>query len=185
MKSLAERILALAPSCGPVRLVAVDGPAGSGKTTYAGALARALGSAQVVHSDDFPVPWQEGPGAWFHAVQAQVLEPLSRGMPGSFDRYDWVNDTYAERVTVPAAPVLVLEGVGTARRSIAHLLAFTIWVEAPQAVRFARVLERDGAGLEPQWRSWFVAEDVWFAADATRERADLIVNTVDRHPHYL
>ncbi|TMR99992.1 hypothetical protein EJK15_04290 [Nonomuraea basaltis] len=32
MSSLADRIRSLRPSCGPVRLVAVDGPAGAGKT---------------------------------------------------------------------------------------------------------------------------------------------------------
>lgn len=177
MESLVARIAALPPSCGPVRLVAVDGPAGSGKTTYASRLAAALGGVQVVHSDDFPVPWEEGPGAWFHALESQVLEPLSRGDAGSFVRYDWVSGRFRERVTVPVAPVLVVEGVGTARRSAAHLLAFTVWVEAPASVRLRRVLERDGAALEPQWLRWFAAEEAWFAADATRARADLVVSS--------
>lgn len=172
----ARRIRALAPSCGPVRLIAVDGPAGAGKTTYARALAAAL-DCQVVHSDDFPVPWHEGPGPWFTALREQVLAPLSQGRPGAFRRYDWVRGTYAERVTVPVAPVLLVEGVGTARRDAAHLLAYTIWVEAPEDVRLRRVLARDGAGLEERWRAWFAAERAWFAADGTRERADLVVTT--------
>ncbi|MFI6322336.1 uridine kinase [Nonomuraea sp. NPDC050556] len=174
MKALAARIAALAPSCGPVRLVAVDGPAGSGKTTYAGRLADALGGVQVVHSDDFPVPWEEGPGAWFHALESQVLEPLSRGVDGSFLRYDWVAGRYRSRVTVPVAPVLIIEGVGTARPAYT---AFTVWVEAPFPVRMKRVLDRDGPALEPQWVRWFAAEDAWFAADGTRSRADLIVTS--------
>ncbi|WP_449064339.1 hypothetical protein [Planomonospora algeriensis] len=37
-------------------------------------------------------------------------------------------------------------------------------------------LARDGAHLEPQWRTWMRAEDAWFAADRTRERADLLVD---------
>lgn len=176
MISPADRIRNLRPSCGPVRLVAVDGPAGSGKTTFAKRLAAALG-CQVVHSDDFPVPWEEGPGGWFHALESQVLRPLQDGQPGSFRRYDWVRGEYAEHVTVPAAPVLVIEGVGTARASAARLLAFTVWVEAPEAVRFARVLERDGPELEPRWREWFAAEKAWFDEDRTRDRADLIVET--------
>ncbi|MEV0387262.1 hypothetical protein [Nonomuraea sp. NPDC050643] len=172
----AAHIRSLPPSCGPVRLVAVDGPAGSGKTTYAGRLAAAL-SCQVVHSDDFPVPWEEGPGAWFQALESQVLAPLRDGLPGGFRRYDWVRGTYAEEVAVPVAPVLVIEGVGTARASAAGLLAFTVWVEAPEAVRLRRVLERDGPELEPRWRRWFAAERAWFAADGTRDRADLIIRT--------
>ncbi|WP_037771610.1 uridine kinase family protein [Streptomyces sclerotialus] len=44
---LAARLRALPPSCGPVRLVAVDGHAGSGKSTFAGRLAAACGEAAV------------------------------------------------------------------------------------------------------------------------------------------
>jgi uridine kinase len=174
--SLARRIRALPPSCGPVRLVAVDGPAGSGKTTCAGALAAALG-CQVVHADDFPVPWDEGPATWFDALLQQVLEPLRHGRPGGFRRYDWVRGDHAEHVTVPVAPVLIIEGVGTARKSAAHLIAFTIWMEAPDDVRMRRVLDRDGPGLEERWHAWFAAERAWFAEDDTRSRADLIVPT--------
>ncbi|MGW0805517.1 uridine kinase family protein [Nonomuraea sp. NPDC002799] len=176
MVSPVAHIRRLPPSCGPVRLVAVDGPAGAGKTTYAMGLAAEL-DCQVIHSDDFPVPWDEGPQGWFHALESQVLQPLRRGLPGGFRRYDWVRGAYKERVEVPVAPVLVIEGVGTARVSIADLLAYTVWVEAPEAVRLARVLERDGAALEPRWREWFAAERAWFAADRTRERACLIVET--------
>ncbi|HEX4812071.1 MAG TPA: hypothetical protein VFV66_04905 [Nonomuraea sp.] len=176
MNSLADRIRNLAPSCGPVRLVAVDGPAGSGKTTYAGRLAGVLG-CQVVHSDDFPVPWEEGPGGWFALLEEQVLEPLRQGKPGGFRRYDWVRGAYAGHVAVPVAPVLVVEGVGTARASAARLVAFTVWVEADEAVRLARVLERDGPELAPRWREWFAAERAWFAEDRTEERADLVIRT--------
>ena len=49
-RSLAESILALP---GGVRLVAVDGYGGAGKSTFAARLAAALGGAAVVHTDDF------------------------------------------------------------------------------------------------------------------------------------
>ncbi|GAT66015.1 hypothetical protein HS048_26915 [Planomonospora sp. ID91781] len=174
---LAAMVGALPPSCGPVRIVAVDGPGGSGKTTFAGRLSRAL-DAQVIHSDDFPVPWDEPPAAWFAHVEEQVLGPLAAGRAGGYRRYDWVRGVFAERVDVPVAPVLVLEGVSTARRTAP--VAYAVWVEAPRELRLARALARDGAHLEPQWRTWMRAEDEWFAADRTRERADLLVDgTVD------
>ncbi|GGS52830.1 hypothetical protein GCM10010156_09410 [Planobispora rosea] len=170
---LAARVRALPPSCGPVRVVAVDGPGGSGKTTFAGRLARAL-DCQVVHGDDFPVPWDEPLGTWFAQVEEQVLGPLSAGEPGGYRRYDWVRGVFAERVEVPVAPVLLLEGVSTARRTAP--VAYAVWVEAPRELRLARALARDGAAMEPQWRTWMRAEDEWFAADGTRARADLLVD---------
>jgi uridine kinase len=169
---LADRLRALPPSCGPVRLVVIDGPAGSGKTTFALRLASAAG-ARLVRSDDFPVPWDQPISDWFAPLHDQVLTPLARGTSGAYHRYDWTRDTYTELIEVPPAPLLILEGVSTARRSIAHLIAFTIWIEAPRDLRLRRVLARDGDALRPQWHTWMRAEDAWFAADATRSRADL------------
>lgn len=171
-EELAETVLRLPPSCGPVRLVTVDGPAGSGKTTFARRLGTALG-AQVVSSDHFPVPWDEVPREWFRLVEEQVLGPLAAGEPGGYRRYDWAGGGYAERVEVPVAPALVLEGVSTARRTAPAALA--VWVYAPAPVREARVLARDGEHLAEQWLRWRGAEETWFVADDTRARADLLV----------
>ncbi|MGV9778323.1 uridine kinase family protein [Streptosporangium sp. NPDC003464] len=172
-EDLAGAVRGLPPSCGPVRVVAVDGPGGSGKTTFAGRLARALG-AQVIHSDDFPVPWDEPPVTWFRQVEEQVLGPLAAGRPGGYRRYDWAAGTFTDWVDVPVAPVLLLEGVSTARRTAPA--AFTVWVEAPAELRLARALARDGASYAPQWREWMRAEEEWFAADGTRSRADLLLD---------
>lgn len=154
--------------------MAVDGPAGAGKTTFAARLGASLG-AQVVGSDEFPVPWEGGPGGWFGALREQVIVPLSQGRPGGFARYDWVLGEFAEHVEVPVAPVVLIEGVGTARRDVDRLLSFRIWLDAPHDLRRERVLRRDGAGLEERWTAWFAAEREWFAADGTRERADLVI----------
>ena len=55
-EALADRVLADPPRCGTIRLVCIDGPAGSGKTTLAAALAAAVRrrgrSVEVVHLDD-------------------------------------------------------------------------------------------------------------------------------------
>jgi uridine kinase len=180
---LARRLRGLPPSCGPVRLVAVDGPAGSGKTTFAGRLGQAAG-AQVIHSDDFPVAWDGPPDSWFPMLDDQVLRPLSGGAAGAYRRFDWVRGTFAERVEVPPAPVLVIEGVGAARRASADLIAFTIWVEAPEPLRLRRGLSRDGAAYERQWRTWMRTEEEWFARDDSRRRADLRVDVAALFPRH-
>jgi uridine kinase len=170
--ALVSRLRALEPSCGPVRIVAVDGPSAAGKTTFSAALAAALDGAPVVHSDDFPVPWDGEPLAWWPPLTAHVLAPLRTGRPGRFRRYDWRRGTYAEEVTVPVAPVLVIEGVGAARRE--SPAAFRIWVEAPRAVRRRRAAGR-GDDLAA-WDHWAETEAKLFTADRTRERADLVID---------
>src|SRR5688500_339230 len=114
--ALARRVTALPPSCGPVRVVAIDGPSGAGKTCLAGRLARALGGAPVIGSDEFPVPWDGGPLAWWGPLAEQVLVPLSAGRPGAYRPYDWRRGTYGPRLEIPLPEVLLIEGVGAAWR---------------------------------------------------------------------
>jgi uridine kinase len=171
---LAAHIALLPPSCGPVRLVAIDGPGGAGKSTFADRLAAALGSAQVIHTDDFAT-W-ETPLDWFARLGGQVVDPLEAGHPGRYQRYDWVRRELAEWHDVPVAPVVILEGVGSARAAVASRLAFAVWIETPADLRLARGIERDGEESREFWDSWIEGEIAHYAADRTRDRADLIVD---------
>ena len=49
---VADRVMAAPPTLGDGRLVCVDGPAGSGKTTLAAALADVVPGAHVIHCDE-------------------------------------------------------------------------------------------------------------------------------------
>ncbi|MEU9386431.1 hypothetical protein AB0D38_38200, partial [Streptomyces sp. NPDC048279] len=83
---LVSSLQGLPPSCGPVRLVGVDGHAGSGKTTFAGRLAAALGGAPVLHLDD--IASHEELFAWTGRLLTQVIEPLGRGETARYTPYD-------------------------------------------------------------------------------------------------
>ena len=179
---LAERVLATPPRPGPVRLVAIDGPGGSGKTTFAGRLAAALGDAQVVHTDDFVDSWGDPMGFW-PRLREQVLDPLLAGRAGRYQRYDWLAGELAGWHDVPLAPAVVIEGVSSARRDVAGALTLAVWVETPPSLRLRRALARDGAGMLEQWRLWMSLESAHFATDATRERADVFVDGDPVVPH--
>lgn len=178
--ALAGRVLAARPRLGPVRLVCVDGPAGSGKSTLAARLADRLAAgatrAVVVHLDDLYAGWSGLEGDLWPRLSAQVLEPLRRGLPGRYQRYDWVAGAFADWVDVPVPQVLVLEGCGAARRDAAADAALTVWVEAPAGLRLERGLARDGADMRTHWLTWMAAEAAHFARERTRERADALVD---------
>ncbi len=161
------------PSLGHGRLVCVDGPAGSGKTTLAAALA-ALAGATVVHMDDLYDGWH-GLSRVGDQLDA-LLVPLSTDEPGTYRRYDWDLEEYAETVTVGPSPLLVLEGVGSGSREHASLCTALVWVEAPDGLRLHRGLVRDGPQLEQQWLDWMADEAEHFAAQDTRARADVLVD---------
>lgn len=167
------------PTLGEGRLLCVDGPAGSGKTTLAGRIG-ALADAPVLHMDDLYDGWDGL--ARVHEQLDTLLRPLARGEDGSYRRYDWHAGAYAETVTVAPAPLLVLEGVGAGTASYSRLATVLVWVEAPADLRRARGLARDGAAVEPHWRRWAEREAVHFAADGPRERADVLVDGTGQRP---
>jgi hypothetical protein len=173
LEQLLARIEVAPARCGSVKIICVDGPAGSGKTTLAGHLAEAL-TAPVVHLDDLYQGWSQGLGPDLAGrVDAWLVTPWQHGLPGMHLRYDWERGRFVEWVSVPAAPVVILEGCGSAGSGIRERAGLVIWVSVPQPLRLARGLARDGAHLRADWLAWQGREDAHFAADATQDAADV------------
>jgi cytidylate kinase len=51
-----------------------------------------------------------------------------------------------------------------------------VWLEAPAGLRLGRGVGRDGEPLRAEWLRWQQREAAVFAAERTRERADLRVD---------
>lgn len=170
------------PTLDDTRLVCIDGPAGSGKTTLAGEVAALASGAQVVHMDDLYAGWS----GIEHAVTDQldgILLPLAQGRPGAYRRFDWHADAFAETHVVEPGPLVVLEGVGSGTTAHAGLRTVLVWVEAPRDLRLDRGVERDGENLRGRWHAWEVAEQRVFDREQPRSHADVLVDgTGERGP---
>ncbi len=176
---IVDRVLSSAPTLGDSRLVCVDGPAGSGKTTLAASIRRAVPrevSCRVLHLDDLYPGW-DGLRAGVEHVGRSVVAPFAAGRPGRYRRYDWVAQRPGVWVDVPLVDLLVIEGVGAGASAYAAAITFLVWVEAAEADRLARGLARDGLATREQFVRWMAAEAPYLSGEGTRSRADLILST--------
>ncbi|WP_433376099.1 uridine kinase family protein [Actinoplanes sp. CA-142083] len=175
---LAQEISQTAPRLGNTRLIAVDGPSGAGKTTFALRLAKQL-DAPVVHTDDLLDGWDDQFTFW-ERLERQVLGPIRRGETATYRRYQWHLGEFAgPPVRVDPAPAVLVEGVSAARREIRPELSLSVFVVAPSDLRWRRALARDGddsVAFRAYLERWRAAEDRHFAEDDTRDAADLIVD---------
>jgi energy-coupling factor transporter ATP-binding protein EcfA2 len=162
-------------NAGPV-VVAIDGRSGSGKTTLAEELAGYLPGSVILHTDD--ISWYESFFGWDHLMAARVLLPLRRGSAVHFRPPAWDRRGREGAITVPAGvPFVIVEGVGSSRRSLGTLLDISIWVQADHEEAWRRGVARDGGSDEAAafWEEWGRAEDRFLAEDRPWERASLTV----------
>ena len=130
--------------------------------------------APVVHMDDIYPGW-DGLAAAAPLLREWVLEPLARGQPVRFQRYDWSLDSYRNWVEVPAAEVLFVEGCGSGSRIVARFLTMLLWVEAP---RKSALLAASSATVRPTVRcgSGGRARRTSCSPRSARERADYVID---------
>jgi uridine kinase len=166
-------------------VVALDGRSGVGKSTLAGTIAGRL-HATVIEGDDF---YAGGVGILGDPVQARaarcidwrdqarVLTLLRKGRSARYHAFDW--DTFdgqrlKKATVVDPAPVILLEGVYAARPELAGFLDLRILMQAPDALRIARLLAREGE-IGPWETQWHEAEEWYFTHAAPAKGFDLVL----------
>ncbi len=161
---------------GSARVIAIDGPAGSGKTTLADGLCDQLPNCAVVHMDDLYDGWnQELINELPLRIETQILKPLSLGHKISFQTYDWHQGVFAKTQAIDNPEFLILEGVGAANPKLKEYFALSIWVEVQPTLLLDRLIARDGQQLRDQLVTWQVHEAEYFERLDVRGSVDLVV----------
>lgn len=168
-------------------LVCIDGRSGVGKSTFASELAQQAG-ATLIDGDAFfaggtslrrESPAERAALCIDRPKQIAVLEQLQAGRGAVFRPFDWEafdGSLAAVPVVVPAAnDTIVLEGVYACHPDLAPLIDLTVLLRAPEPVRQARLLAREGA-IGAWERQWHEAEDWYFSHVMSEERFDVIVD---------
>lgn len=169
LEALAERARAGEPRCADVRVVAIDGGAGAGKSTLAESLAATLG-APILACDDLLDGWDDQFTFWRRL--RMILHALARGEVARYRRYDWVLGAFTDEISLAPQDFLIVEGV-SAIDACGAAASLRIWLDVPRRVRERRWIRRDGPGLAPERQRWLDAEDEYFARHPIQ--ADVIV----------
>ncbi len=178
LTDLAHRIIDSATS-GTTYVVSIDGPSGSGKTSFSQALRERIEPARtvgVLHVDEF-VPGWEGLADVVPVLRDDVLGPLKRGGSPRARLWDWYTDQPGDWAAFdwarpPRCDVLLVEGCASGSRPVAPYVDRLLWVDAPEAVRYERAMDRDGGEYAPWWDTWSRQERELYAREGTASRAD-------------
>ena len=158
-------------------VLAIDGRSSGGKTTLAGRLQDVVPGSAIVHTDD--IAWWYSRFGWAELLINGILIPARSGTPVSYRPPPWDERKRQGAIEVPVGcPLLIVEGVGAARRECAHLIDAGIWVQSDEREterrNLARVGQPDGLPTEQDHRDWMAEENPFQASQRPWERADLI-----------
>lgn len=157
-------------------VILIDGRSGAGKSSLTRRLASRWpsGDLQIIGLDSLYPGW-DGLAAGVEHIRAGVLESLRQGFPGEWHEWDWArNRVSAAHLVDPSRP-LVIEGSGLLTPETAALSDVRVWVEADDAARKQRALERDGETYAPHWQRWAAQEAEHLASHHPQSLADVTI----------
>jgi hypothetical protein len=159
--------------------VLIDGRSGSGKSTLAIQLHHAWTGSMVLRLDDIYPGWDGLLWAAEH-LQRSLLEPRVAGRTGRWRQWDWATAAPSGWHTVEPGQRLIVEGIGALTPATRALADLGIWVDADDAERKRRALERDGDTYRPHWDRWAAQEVEYITRFQPRACADLIAAPTER-----
>ena len=138
------------PTVGRTHIIAIDGPAGAGKTTLAENLTELL---------------------------SKIIEAQRKSQNFALPHFDWSTSKYSNPRDLKPPQILILEGVGSARAIVRDSATTTIWIEVDRTIGIERVIARDGAEIQSHMKQWLIDQEIYFTSDKKRESAQFILST--------
>lgn len=165
-------------------IIAIDGPAASGKTTLANLL-KSVTHASVVHMDDFFLPaslrtkerlLEPGGNIHYERFKQEVVPFLKKGRDFSYQRFDCEIMAYNERIEVPLAPVIIVEGSYSHHPFFDDCYDLRVFSHIEEFEQKSRIKKRNGTEMLKKFEeSWIPMENMYFKTYGIKEKSKLIV----------
>ena len=153
-------------------LIAIDGPAGSGKTSLANQLVSNLKSATTIHMDDLYPGWN-GLAAGAEYLQRFILGPISQRTTAHWQLFDWAAGERADWREFAGGTPLIIEGCGAINRNSIESADLSVWLEESEETRKERWLGREGNDVH--WAQWAAQELDFYARERSSELAGRVL----------
>lgn len=161
-------------------IIAIDGPAGAGKSILASTILLALSphfSATVIHMDELYPGWKNAIGDELTKTLTWITSCHKAKKPLLYSSFNWEANEFADPKSHPSTHLLILEGVASAQIAIEESLATSIWLDLDPLIGYQRVIDRDGENISREMKQWLVMQEQHFAADRTKERCEFLLST--------
>ncbi|MBQ3637695.1 MAG: uridine kinase [Clostridia bacterium] len=166
-------------------VLALDGFCASGKSTLAAEFEKRYG-ARVIHTDDFYLPSpmrtperyaEPGGTIQYERLKEEVVDCLR--LPAlTYGRIRHADFTVGDPVTLPLAPLTVIEGAYAAHPFFGDYADILCFMETEPGEQRRRIFARNGPErLRLFEERWIPYEEKYEAAFGIREKADFIILT--------
>ena len=164
-------------------VIAIDGRAGSGKTTIAEQLKKVLG-AEVIRMDDFFLPGElrtaerlAEPGGNIHYERFadEVLPALLKKDSFLYRKFDCHTKDYAGNAEVSQSRIRIVEGSYSCHPVFGNYADLKVFADVDAATQIDRIIHRNGSEMAELFIiRWIPMEEEYFARFDIKEKADII-----------
>jgi len=169
-------------------IVAIEGGSASGKTTLS-RLLEDIYECTVFHMDDFFLQPGQRTTERFAEVGgnidrerflAEVLQPLSKGNPIHFRRFDCSTMSLTEEITVFPRKLVIVEGAYSMHPDLAEYYDLSVFLDIPAKIQKERILHRNSPQMAQRFFSeWIPLENTYFEKLNIRERCGMVIPVSD------
>lgn len=177
------KVLAKVPENSPY-IIAIDGRAASGKTTFSRQLGLTV-ETDVIHMDDFFLPVElrsskrlaePGGNVHYERFKAEVLPRLRRNAAFAYQRFDCSQMRLGEMRQISASNWRIVEGAYSMHPEFGNYADLKIFFDITPSEQLKRIRKRNGEHKAEIFASrWIPLEEKYISTFNIKQRADLIL----------